>query len=117
MDQRSGSRGLPPFFDDYGRNYKTGWSGCSTGEWHLHECAKALGEAAEYYSDSTTYGQQHPLEHLAQLTRSIAVNTLSFKLAQTFAVFAGHAWRLDDEQLLMLAGWSEELARTIQERK
>jgi hypothetical protein len=107
---------LKPFRDEYGRDYRRGWSACSSGEALLHECAKALNGAYEYYSDPIV-GKRHPLEELAELTEAFARNNLSFTIAQAFSVFIAHVWKLDEEQILMLASWSRSLAKAAQERK
>lgn len=107
---------LEPFRDERGRDYRSGWRGCSSGEGLLHECAVALNEAYEYYSDPYA-GERHPLYDLADLTEAFARNNLSFTLAQAFSVFISHAWKLDEEQILMLASWSRSLAKAAQERR
>ncbi|MBW8328939.1 MAG: hypothetical protein K0M48_07265 [Thiobacillus sp.] len=116
MDDKSAIATLEPFRDEYGRDYKRGWRGCSSGEALLHACAVALNTAYEYYSDPYD-GQQHPLEDLAGLTEAIARNNLSYTIAQAFSVFISHAWKLEEKQLLMLASWSRSLANAAQERR
>ncbi len=102
------------YCDEAGRNYLVGWGGCSTGERHLHECAVVLKEVADYYSDPVPRGQQPPLDYLAAWVKTLAANDLSEEQAKAISVFVSHAWRLDRNQLMMLARWAQLLSRSIQ---
>jgi len=104
-----------PYRDEAGRDYLRGWDGCSTGEELLHECAIALKELADYYADPVH--DEHPLYRLGFYVQAIANNDLSEEQAKAFAVFVGHSWRLDRNQLMMLARWSQLLGIAIQKRK
>lgn len=105
-----------PFCDDGGRDYLRGWGGCSTGEALMHECAVALNEVADHYSDRVASGQ-HPLYLLASHVRVLTDNTLTEEQAKALSVFVRHAWRLDRDQLLTLVRWMELLGDSIQARK
>lgn len=105
-----------PFCDDGGRDYLRGWGGCSTGEALLHECAVALKEVADHYSDPVASGQ-HPLYLLATHVRGLTDNTFTEEQARALSVFVRHAWRLDRDQLLTLVRWMELLGDSIQARK
>ena len=105
-----------PFCDDGGRDYLRGWGGCSTGEALLHECAVALKEVADHYSDPVANGQ-HPLYQLAFLVRGLTDNSLTEEQAKALSVFVRHAWRLDRDQLLTLTRWLELLGDSIQTRQ
>lgn len=105
-----------PFCDDGGRDYLRGWRGCSTGEALLHECAVALNDVADYYSDPVASGP-HPLYLLASHVRGLTDNTFSEEQAKALSVFVRHAWRLDRDQLLTLVRWMELLGDSIQTRK
>lgn len=104
------------FCDEYGRDYLAGWSGCSTSEEMMHACAVALNDAAEHYSDPST-AEMHPLHYLALLTWFLTDNALSCELAKAYAIFAQHAWRLDNEQIDRLASWSASLAQAAQAKR
>lgn len=105
-----------PFCDDGDRDYLRGWRGCSTGEALLHECAVALNDVADYYSDPVANGQ-HPLYQLAFVVRGLTDNSLSEEQAKALSVFVRHAWRLDRDQILTLVRWMELLGDSIQARK
>ena len=104
------------YCDEAGRNYLRGWRGCSTGEQLLHECAVALKELADYYA-APVPGREHPLYHLAYYIQAIATNELSEEQAKVLSVFVRHAWRLDRNQLMMLARWSQLLGISIQQQR
>lgn len=105
-----------PYCDDGGRNYLRGWSGCSSGEELLHECAVALHEVADYYSDPVASGQ-HPMYLLTSYVRGLTDNEFTEEHAKALSVFVRHAWRLDRDQLLTLVRWMELLGESIQNRK
>ncbi len=105
------------YYDEAGRDYLQGWRGCGTSEAHLHECAVALKAAADHYSGPVPRGQQHPLDYLASWVQALAANPLDEQQARTLSAFVLHAWRLDRNQLLMLARWAQLLSFEIQGRK
>jgi len=104
------------YCDEAGRNYLRGWGGCSTGEQLLHECAIALKELADNYADPVS-GTEHPLCDLAFHVQAIANSGLGEEQAKALAVFVRKLWRLDKNQLMMLARWSQLLGLAIQQRK